>query len=204
MEPQEIGQWCLDNRKLITKIILRYDRYPDHLEDNFNTMVCRLMQKGIAFKDNKGAKFITYAYKILTREMIEYINWRTSKLSYSHVALTSPKYSELRINKEKNFNSFGIIPDFVEAKAGAKDLSYFEESLDKKKLFKEINNIIENYLPPVQKRLMKYRYNEHLECINTLTSYAKIYNVSAAAALNNERKAILNIQKRLGGWNNNR
>lgn len=194
MDSKEIGQWCLDNKKMIGKIILKYDRYPDHFQDNFNHLTMRLMKKGTSFNSNKGRKFSTYAYTILVREMIEYINWKTCKLSYPHVCLTMNKYIKARTDLEKDSLSFGAIPDFIEAKAGAKDLTNIEEGLDKEILKRKIQSITKYILTPTQRKLFEYRYNDNLELWHTLQECADAFGFTTTRGAQLERKVIQKIR----------
>lgn len=199
MNSKEIAKWCIENRRMIGKVILKYDRYPDNFEDNYNQIVSVLMKKAVSFNSLKGGAFSTYAYTIANNEMIEYVRKKRYKLSYPHYYLTRKDTSrELMNSVAEKGKTFGSIPDYVEAKAGAKDLSSLEDELDRINIINKVNYIIENYLPPVQKRLMKFRYNKNLECIDTLVNYGLTYGVSPAAAFGLEKSAIKNIQKRLG------
>ena len=144
MNSKEIGQWCVDNKAMLAKIIMKYDRYPDNFQDKFNHLTLRLMERGIKFKEGIGIKFSTYAYKILSREMATYMNWRLSRLSYPYAALTMNKYSKRRVALERGGVTFGAIPDFIEAKAGAKDLTEMEERIDSEALRTKMKAIVEN------------------------------------------------------------
>lgn len=197
MNSKEIGQWCLDNKKMISKIIMKYDRYPDNYQDNFNHLAYMLMNKGIKFKESKGIKFSTYAYTILNREMIEYLNWKTSNLSYPHYALTSNRMIEIRMELEKNSKSFGAIPDFVEAKAGAKDLSFIDEDIDSELLKSKVNKIVNEYVTPTQRSLFKYRYNDDLTIKHGFQECADMFGFSCARAKQLEDKVIDKIRKHL-------
>lgn len=199
MNSKEIGQWCLENKKMFYKIISKFDRDQDNAEDNFNQIVLALMKKGTAFNSSRGTKFTTYAYIIATNEMVEYSRRKRCKLSYPHYCLTRKEEAKKIMNSvAEQGKSFGSIPDYVEIHAGAKDLSFLDDMIDRAEAFKKVNYIINNYLPPIQKRLMNYRYNENLECVGTLVDYALLYGVSPAAAFGLEKSAIKNIQKRLG------
>lgn len=197
MNSKEIGQWCLDNKKMISKIIMKYDRYPDNYQDNFNHLTYMLMNKGVKFKENKGIKFSTYAFTILNREMIEYFTWKTSKLSYPHYVLTTNKMAETRMNLEKKSKSFGSIPDFVEAKAGAKDLSFIDENIDSELFKKRVNKIINKYVTPTQRNLFKYRYDEDLTIKHGFQECADMFGFSTARAKQLENKVIDKIRKYL-------
>lgn len=194
MNSKEIGQWCLDNKKMIGKIILKYDRYPDHFQDNFNHLTLKLMMKGTKFNPTKGRKFSTYAYTILSREMVEYLNWKVSKLSYPHINLTTNKYNQKRVELESESLSFGAIPDFIEAKAGAKDLTEMEERLDSEALRNKIKTIVENYITPTQKSLFKYRYNEDFIPVHTFEECGEMFGYSTTRAAQLERKVIDKIK----------
>lgn len=197
MNSKEIGQWCLDNKKMISKIIMKYDRYPDNYQDNFNHLTYVLMNKGVKFKENKGNKFSTYAYIILNREMVEYLNWKTSNLSYPHYALTSNRMIETRMNLEKNSKSFGAIPDFVEAKAGAKDLSFIDDNIDSELFKRRVNKIVNEYTTPVQRNLFKYRYNEDLTIKHGFKECSEMFGFSITRAQQLEVKVINKIRKYL-------
>ena len=73
MKSKELGQWCVDNKAMLAKIIMKYDRYPDNFQDNFNHLTLRLMERGIKFKEGIGIKFSTYAYPFILGEMKKYI-----------------------------------------------------------------------------------------------------------------------------------
>lgn len=197
MNSKEIGQWCLDNKKMISKIIMKYDRYPDNYQDNFNHLAYMLMTKGVKFKESKGIKFSTYAFTILNREMIEYFTWKTSKLSYPHYVLTTNKMTETRMNLEKQSKSFGSIPDFVEAKAGAKDLSFIDEDIDSEFLRKRVNKIVNEYVTPTQRNLFKYRYNDDLTIKHGFQECADMFGFSTARAKQLEDKVVDKIRKYL-------
>lgn len=197
MNSKEIGQWCLDNKKMISKIIMKYDRYPDNYQDNFNHLTYKLMDKGVKFKENKGIKFSTYAFIILNREMIEYFNWKTSKLSYPHYVFTTNKMTETRMELEKQSKSFGVIPDFVEAKAGAKDLSFIDENTDSEIFKKKVNKVVNEYVTPTQRNLFKYRYNEDLSIKHGFQECADMFGFSIARAKQLENKVIDKIRKYL-------
>lgn len=194
MNSKEIGQWCIDNKAMLAKIIMKYDRYPDNFQDNFNHLTLRLMERGIKFKEGIGIKFSTYAYKILSREMATYMNWRLSKLSYPYVALTTNKYSKRRVALERGSVTFGAIPDFIEAKAGAKDLTEMEEHMDSEALRAKIKRIVENYITPTQKSLFKYRYNEDFIPIHSFKECGEMFGYSATRGAQLERKVIDKIK----------
>ena len=194
MNSKEIGNWCVENKAVIAKIIMKYDRYPDNFQDNFNHLTFRLMERGVKYQPTKGRKFSTYAYTILVREMIEYLNWKTSKLSYPHMNLTVNKYNQKRIELEKGSYSFGAIPDFIEAKAGAKDLSDIELNLDSEALKKKLNNIINYALTPTQKALFKYRYNDDFEIAHTFQECSDMFGYTTTRAAQLERKVINKVR----------
>lgn len=194
MNSKEIGQWCIDNKAMLAKIIMKYDRCPDNFQDNFNHLTLRLMERGIKFKEGIGIKFSTYAYKILSREMATYMNWRLSKLSYPYVALTTNKYSKRRVALERGSVTFGAIPDFIEAKAGAKDLTEMEEHMDSEALRAKIKTIVENYITPTQKSLFKYRYNEDFIPIHSFKECGEMFGYSTTRAAQLERKVIDKIK----------
>lgn len=197
MDAREIGQWCLDNKRMISKIIMKYDRYPDNYQDNFNYLSYMLMTKGIKFEENRGIKFSTYAFPILNRGMIEYLAWKTSKLSYPHYVLTTNKMKETRMNLEKKSKSFGVIPDFVEAKAGAKDLSFIDEDIDSEIFRRKVNKIVNEYTTPTQRNLFKYRYNDDLTIKHGFQECADMFGFSVARAKQLENKVIGKIRKYL-------
>ena len=190
MNSKEIGQWCVNNKAMLAKIIMKYDRYPDNFQDNFNHLTLRLMERGTKFKEGIGIKFSTYAYKILSREMATYMNWRLSRLSYPYAALTMNKYSKKRVALEKGGVTFGAIPDFIEAKAGAKDLTEMEERIDSEALRAKMKTIVENYLTPTQKSLFQYRYDEYFMPIHSFKECGEMFGYSTTRAAQLERKVI--------------
>lgn len=194
MNSKEIGQWCVDNKAMLAKIIMKYDRYPDNFQDNFNHLTLRLMDCGTKFKDGIGIKFSTYAYKILSREMFTYKKWRLSKLSYPHTALTMNKYSKRRVVLERGSVTFGAIPDFIEAKAGAKDLTEMEERIDSEILRAKIKTIVENYITPTQKSLFQYRYDEDFMPVRSFKECGEMFGYSTTRAAQLERKVIDKIK----------
>lgn len=197
MNSKEIGQWCIDNKKMISKIIMKYDRYPDNYQDNFNHLTLRLMTKGVKFKESKGIKFSTYAFTILSREMAEYFSWKTSKLSYPHYVLTTNKMTDTRMDIERHSKSFGSIPDFVEAKAGAKDLTFIDEDIDSSILKKRVNKIVNEYTTPTQRNLFKYRYNDDLIQIHSFQECAEMFGFTTTRAKQLEDKVTDKIRKYL-------
>lgn len=197
MKSNEIAQWCIENKRMINKISLRYDRNQYNLDDNFNHLTLQLMKKAVKFNPNIGVKFSTYAYRILDREMSEYNAWKNSKLSYSHLALTAGKYLQTRLDIEANTRTFGTIPDYVESNNIIEYSETIEDKLDSKKLKDKIHTIIKYCTTPTQRDFFMYRYNENFELTHTFQECADYFNFSTARAAQLERKVIKTIQKYL-------
>ena len=201
MNSKEIGQWCLDNKKYLAKIILRHDRKFSNFEDNFNHLVCELMKTCSGYNPNKGVKFITYVYRPANGIMGKYMTRKRLKLSYPDWIVNTPKGKQVieKMNIENNITGgFGFVPDFVEGRAIDINKTDRDAELDRQNLIAKINHIIENHLPPVQKRFMEYRYDKELRQVHTLNEYAQAFGVTYQAGKNNELSAIKTIQKRLG------
>lgn len=200
MNSREIGQWCLDNKQYLYKIILRHDKNAWNLQDNYNHLVCELMRTCQKFNPDKGIKFITYVYRPANGIMDKYMTRKRLKLSYPDWIVNTPKGKQIikDMNIENNIQGgLGFIPDFMENKIININTRDKDAEIDKQNLINKINYIINKYLPPVQKRFMEYRYDKDLRQIHTLNEYAKEFNVTYQAGKNNEIKAIKTIRKRL-------
>lgn len=197
MDSREIALWCIDNKKLLTKIALRYDKNQFNIEDNVAQLTLKLMQKGKKFNPNIGVKFSTYAYRILDREMSEYNAWKNSKLSYSHLALTASKYLQTRLDIEANTRTFGSIPDYIESHNSIEYTESIDNKLDNLKLKQRMRNIIDYCITPTQRNFFNYRYNDNFEIIHTFQECATVFDYSTARAAQLERKVIKTIKKYL-------
>lgn len=95
---------------------------------------------------------------------------------------------------ERGSVTFGAIPDFIEAKAGAKDLTEMEEHMDSEALRAKMKTIVENYITPTQKSLFKYRYNEDFIPIHSFKECGEMFGYSTTRAAQLERKVIDKIK----------
>lgn len=206
MNINETQKWCIKNKNLIRKIIYKYDKNLENLDDNYNEIVTKLFEVCHNFNDKKGASFTTYAYYILDREMLYYSRHKLCTLSYPKYILTNKetyqKYKPDLIKFEPLYK-FELDNDFsFESKQDSNLQANIDEMLDKIKLKRLVSQSFE-YLPAKQKKVMQYKYDNNFVQIHTSTEAAKEFGTSVAAISKNEKDAIRNIKKMIGVVINN-
>ena len=206
MNIEETYKWCIKNKNLIRKIIYKYDKNLENLDDNYNEIILKLFEVCHNFNPNKGASFTTYAYYVLDREMLHYNRKKRCELSYPKYILTNNEaYKNHRPDKDKfqPLYKFEVDKDFSFKDGITSELQEsIDKTLDRIKLKYLVTQSIE-LLPPKQKRLMQYKYDSTFTQVHSATEAAREFGTSVAAVSKNEKDAIRNIKKMIGVVINN-
>ena len=206
MNIEETYKWCIKNKNLIRKIIYKYDKNLENLDDNYNEIILKLFEVCHNFNPNKGASFTTYAYYVLDREMLYYNRKKRCELSYPKYILTNNEaYKNHRPDKDKfqPLYKFEVDKDFSFKDGITSELQEsIDKTLDRIKLKYLVTQSIE-LLPPKQKRLMQYKYDSTFTQVHSATEAAREFGTSVAAVSKNEKDAIRNIKKMIGVVINN-
>ena len=206
MNIKETYKWCIKNKNLIRKIIYKYDKNLENLDDNYNEIILKLFEVCHNFNPNKGASFTTYAYYVLDREMLYYNRKKRCELSYPKYILTNNEaYKNHRPDKDKfqPLYKFEVDKDFSFKDGITSELQEsIDKTLDRIKLKYLVTQSIE-LLPPKQKRLMQYKYDSTFTQVHSATEAAREFGTSVAAVSKNEKDAIRNIKKMIGVVINN-
>ena len=206
MNIKETYKWCVKNKNLIRKIIYKYDKNLENLDDNYNEIILKLFEVCHNFNPDKGASFTTYAYYVLDREMLYYNRKKRCELSYPKYILTnSEAYKKHSPDKDKfqPLYKFEVDKDFSFKDGITSELQEsIDKTLDRIKLKYLVTQSIE-LLPPKQKRLMQYKYDSNFTQVHSATEAAREFGTSVAAVSKNEKDAIRNIKKMIGVVINN-
>ena len=206
MNIKETYKWCINNKNLIRKIIYKYDKNLENLDDNYNEIILKLFEVCHNFNPNKGASFTTYAYYVLDREMLYYNRKKRCELSYPKYILTNNEaYKNHRPDKAKfqPLYKFEVDKDFSFKDGITSELQEsIDKTLDRIKVKYLVTQSIE-LLPPKQKRLMQYKYDSNFTQVHSSTEAAREFGTSVAAVSKNEKDAIRNIKKMIGVIINN-
>ena len=206
MNIKETYKWCINNKNLIRKIIYKYDKNLENLDDNYNEIILKLFEVCHNFNPNKGASFTTYAYYVLDREMLYYNRKKRCELSYPKYILTNNEaYKNHRPDKDKfqPLYKFEVDKDFSFKDGITSELQEsIDKTLDRIRLKYLVTQSIE-LLPPKQKRLMQYKYDSNFTQVHSATEAAREFGTSVAAVSKNEKDAIRNIKKMIGVVINN-
>lgn len=206
MNIEETYKWCVKNKNLIRKIIYKYDKNLENLDDNYNEIILKLFEVCHNFNPNKGASFTTYAYYVLDREMLYYNRKKRCELSYPKYILTNNEaYKKYNPDKDKfqPLYKFEVNKDFsFEDRFSSELRESIDKVLDRIRLKYLVTRSIE-LLPPKQKRIMQYKYDSNFTQIHSATEAAREFGTSVAAVSKNEKDAIRNIKKMIGVVINN-
>ncbi|MEG2458049.1 MAG: sigma-70 family RNA polymerase sigma factor [Bacilli bacterium] len=113
---KDILECINDNKNMILKLASKYSGYYN-IEDLYQAGVIGVINAYKNFKENKNAKFSTYAYRYILGEIIEYIkNDRTIKISsdYLKIYKTYTKTKELLSQKLSRIPNNNEIALFME------------------------------------------------------------------------------------------
>ena len=206
MNIKETYNWCVKNKNLIRKIIYKYDKNLENLDDNYNEIILKLFEVCHNFNPNKGASFTTYAYYVLDREMLYYNRKKRCELSYPKYILTNNEaYKKHNPDKDKfqTLYKFEVDKDFsFEDKFSSELRESIDKVVDRIRLKYLVTRSIE-FLPPKQKRVMQYKYDSTFTQVHSATEAAREFGTSVAAVSKNEKDAIRNIKKMIGVIINN-
>ena len=206
MNIKETYNWCVKNKNLIRKIIYKYDKNLENLDDNYNEIILKLFEVCHNFNPNKGASFTTYAYYVLDREMLYYNRKKRCELSYPKYILTNNEaYKKHNPDKDKfqPLYKFEVDKDFSFKDGITSELQEsIDKTLDRIRLKYLVTQSIE-LLPLKQKRLMQYKYDSNFTQVHSATEAAREFGTSVAAVSKNEKDAIRNIKKMIGVIINN-
>ena len=206
MNIKETYNWCVKNKNLIRKIIYKYDKNLENLDDNYNEIILKLFEVCHNFNPNKGASFTTYAYYVLDREMLYYNRKKRCELSYPKYILTNNEaYKKHNPDKDKfqPLYKFEVDKDFsFEDRFSSELRESIDKVLDRMRLKYLVTRSIE-FLPPKQKKVMQYKYDSNFVQVHSSTEAAREFGTSVAAVSKNEKDAIRNIKKMIGVIINN-
>lgn len=170
------------NIRLVEDIVLTKFRNTQYdMQDLTSTGMIGLLKSIDTFNSNKNIKFITYAYKCITNEILMHL--RKEKKYIKHCSIDE----EIKVYNDNIFPLSEILAD---------PNTNITEKYEEKELYERINDIVDN-LDNKNKKIICMHFGFNTDIISKQSDIANEINISQSYLSRVERKTLNTIKRQL-------